>query len=136
MPPNTDPADSNAYLHTCATDTIPPTATHTFTPVPPTPIPTDGNTYLYACAADADPTTIVPPTATQQPAPPGIDLLTIPVLPNLGDPGVANQIKQINGVGKQNGVVAGYFALVGDNALTGVGGADDKNAKLDQYQAS
>jgi len=61
-------------------------------------------------------------------------MLTIPVQPNLGDPGVQGRIKQIHAAGAQQGVVSGAFALVGDTTLTGVAGLADPAANLDQFK--
>jgi hypothetical protein len=61
-------------------------------------------------------------------------MLSVP-FSNLSDGAVQNTIRQIHAAGQQQGVLANEFRIVGDPTLSGISGADDPNANLDQYKA-
>jgi uncharacterized protein YraI len=113
---------------------VPPTAT--FTSQPPTathtpPPPTATHTPLPPTAT----ATKVPPTATPTSGNPPVDLLNVPVVPDLNDPNVNPHIKQLYGAGKGGGLNSKLFAIVGDDTLLGVGELQPPTLKLDKYQA-
>ena len=122
---------------------VPPTATPvppTVTPVPPSPTPVPPSpTPVPPTATPVPPSpTPVPPTPTPvppQPIPPTappVDFMNLPIVPDLNNPNVQGNIKQIYATGQTKGVVPQDFRLAGDGMLRAAKNIADPSSNLAQ----